>query len=138
VTAPRLVILDSLDRTAKHLSVREIYLRVHRHDPSCGMATIYRTLDLLVQMGMVMKFDFGDGQTRYELTEEHSRKEHHHHLVCRGCDTIIDYTEFIRDEIELLDKTMKGLSRKYKFAIDSHEIVFKGLCERCRKAAEKD
>lgn len=138
MTMPREIVLNILSQTKEHLSAKEIYPRAHKKYPSCGMTTIYRTLDILTRMGMVLKFDFGEGQARYELAEEHSRKEHHHHLVCRGCSTIIDYTEFIRDEIELLEKTMKGLSRKYKFTIESHEINFKGLCGKCRKSAKKD
>ncbi|MFH1723750.1 MAG: transcriptional repressor [Elusimicrobiota bacterium] len=137
MTMPREVILDILSQTKEHLSAKEIYLRAHKKYPSCGMTTAYRTLEILAQMGLVIKFDFGDGQARYELAEEHSRKKHHHHLVCRKCKTVIDYAEFIEDELELLDKTMKGLSRKYRFTIEAHEIVFKGLCERCGTVAQK-
>ncbi|MFC1679849.1 Fur family transcriptional regulator [Elusimicrobiota bacterium] len=133
MTGPRRAILEVLTRTKRHPSAKEVYLQASRMCPSCGLTTIYRTLELLVQMGLVVKFDFGEGQSRYELSEEHGRKQHHHHLLCRGCKRVIDYTDFIQDEVELLEKTTKGLSRKYRFAIDEHEIIFKGLCEKCRK-----
>jgi len=132
MTLPRQAVLDVLTRTAKHLTAKEIYLQAHRQCPSCGMTTIYRTLELLVQMGVVMKFDFGEGKSRYELTEEHSRKAHHHHLICRKCKTVIDYTEFVKDEKDFLLKIEKALAKKYAFEIDGHEISFKGVCRNCR------
>jgi len=51
--------------------------------------------------------------------------------VCTDCNRVIDYTDFIKDEVELLKRTEKGLSRKYNFRIKNHEIQFFGLCEKC-------
>ena len=96
-----------------------------------GLTTVYRTLELLVRMGIVSKFDFGDGRARYELAQG-PRTKHHHHLVCTKCGRIIDYTDFINKEVELLNKTEKALSDKHKFKINSHQIYFLGLCERCQ------
>ncbi|HAX60950.1 MAG TPA: ferric uptake regulation protein, partial [Elusimicrobia bacterium] len=59
-------------------------------------------------------------------------KKHHHHLVCTNCGRIVDYTDFIDDEIELLQLTEKGLSKKYNFKITGHLIQFYGLCDKCR------
>ena len=132
MTVPRQTIMDVLGKTKDHLSAEDIYMRVHTICPSCGLTTVYRTLDLLVQLGMVVKLDFGDGRSRYELSGTHSKKEHHHHLICRACKKVVDYTDFIQDEVDFLKKTEEGLTRKYKFKIEDHDIGFRGLCEQCQ------
>ena len=134
MTVPRKAILNVLSETTSHPSAEEIYLAVHKVYPAIGLTTVYRTLELLVQNGMVFKFDFGDGRARYELTESPTSIGHHHHLVCTRCRRIIDYSDFIDEEKELLKKTEKGLSKKYNFKIANHFILFQGLCEDCRKA----
>jgi len=131
-TFPRQIILDTLISSGNHPSAEEIYLTVHKKYPGVGLTTVYRTLELLVQMGLVFKSDFGDKRARYELVESRKRAKHHHHLVCTACGRVIDYTDFIDEEIELLKKTEKGLSRKYNFKIDDHIIQFYGLCQRCK------
>jgi Fur family ferric uptake transcriptional regulator len=132
ITVPREAILDVLNRTSEHLSAEDIYMAIHKTHPNIGLTTIYRTLELLVHMGLVFKFDFGDGRARYELSEGPKGTRHHHHLVCTKCGRVIDYTDFIDDEIELLSRTEKGLSKKFNFKIANHLLQFYGLCEKCQ------
>ncbi|MBN1527125.1 MAG: transcriptional repressor [Candidatus Omnitrophica bacterium] len=132
ITAGRDAILDVLTRANKHLSAEDIYLKVHSIYPAIGLTSVYRTLEILADMGLVLKFDFGDGRARYELAEG-SKSSHHHHLVCTGCNRVIDYTDFIDEEVELLKRTEKGLSDKYNFRITNHLIQFYGLCDKCAK-----
>jgi len=129
---PRQAILEVLSNTEEHLSAEEIYLAVHKIYPNVGLTTVYRTLELLVDMGLVFKFDFGDKRARYELSQGPMSKKHHHHLVCTNCGRIIDYTDFIDEEKELLRRTEAGLSEKYNFKITNHLIQFYGLCEECQ------
>jgi len=131
-TIPRQAILDVLDKTSKHPSAEDIYLEVHKIYPNTGLTTVYRTLELLVQMGLVFKFDFGDGRARYELSEGSQRASHHHHLVCTSCNRVIDYTDFIDEEVGLLNKTEKELSKKFNFKITNHLVQFYGLCDKCK------
>lgn len=131
-TVPRKAIIDVLQKTRKHLSAEDIYLEVHKMFPQVGLTTVYRTLDLLAQMGLISKFDFGEGRARYELVEE-PHDDHHHHLVCTECKRIINYSEFIDEELEFLKRAEKGLSRKYSFEINNHIIQFYGICDKCRK-----
>ncbi len=131
ITAGREAILDVLSKSDKHLSAEDIYMKVHPKYPNVGLTTIYRTLDILANVGLLCKLDFGDGRARYELAEGSKRANHHHHLVCTGCNRIIDYTDFVDEEIELLKQTEKGLSKKYNFKITSHLIQFYGLCKEC-------
>jgi Fur family ferric uptake transcriptional regulator len=108
-------------------------MRVHPKYPNIGLTTIYRTLDVLASLGLVFKFDFGDGRARYELAEGPKGAHHHHHLICTHCNRVIDYTDFIDEEVELLNQTEKGLSKKYDFKITNHLIQFYGLCNNCSK-----
>lgn len=132
ITAAREAILDVLHRTSEHLSAEDVFLAVHKVQPNVGLTTIYRTLELLVHLGLVFKFDFGDGRARYELVETPKGTRHHHHLVCTHCGRVIDYTDFIDDEIELLSRTEQGLAQKFHFSITNHLIQFYGLCSECR------
>ena len=132
MTVPREAILNALSKTSKHLSAEDVYMAVHKIYPNVGLTTVYRTLELLVQMGLVFKFDFGDGRARYELSEGPKGVRHHHHLVCTDCGRVVDYTDFIDEEVELLNQTERGLSKKYNFEITNHLIQFYGLCDNCR------
>lgn len=132
ITVPRQVILDVLSKEKKHLSAEEIFLKVHKKYPDIGLTTVYRTLNLLTEIGMVLKFDFGDGKARFELSSGPEKEEHHHHLVCTRCKRVIDYKDFIDEEEKLLKKTEKVLNGKYNFKITDHFVRFYGLCEKCR------
>ncbi len=130
-TMPREVILNLLSRTSKHLSAKEIYATLHRMYPGIGLTTVYRTLDLLYRMGLIHKMDIGDGQSRYEFCSGET-KRHHHHLICIKCGKIIDYNDFIDEELELVKKIEKNMAQKYNFLVQDHNIEFYGLCEKCR------
>ena len=133
MTQTRMIILDVLSkRPDHHFSAEEIFIIAHRINPTIGFATVYRTLDLLTRLGVIQKFDFGDGKARYELMMG-NKISHHHHLVCTGCGKIIDYTDFTDEEKELMERTEKALSEKYKFKIKNHLIQFYGICEECEK-----
>lgn len=133
LTASRQAVMEVLTHTSKHLSAEEIYREVSKIYPRAGLSTVYRTLEMLVALGLVCKFDFGDGRARYELSAGPKEDNHHHHLVCTSCGKVVDYTDFIDDEVELLRRTEKGLSKKYNFQIKDHLIQFSGLCDKCRQ-----
>ncbi|MGC8890169.1 MAG: Fur family transcriptional regulator [bacterium] len=130
-TLPREMVLDVLSKTPGHLSGEDIYLSIHQKCTNVGIATVYRTLELLTDIGIVHKFEFGDGRSRYELVGDRT-KEHHHHLVCVKCGKIINYSEFIDEEKAFIERLEKELSEKYNFQIDYHEIYFYGLCQDCK------
>lgn len=72
LTASREAVLEALTNTDKHLSAEDIYMAVYPDNFAIGFTTIYRTLELLEQTGIVSKFEFGHGRAKYELTEEYS------------------------------------------------------------------
>ena len=115
LTVSREAILEVLSNSNKHLSAEDIYLAVHSDNPAIGLTTIYRTLELLEQTGIVSKFEFGHGRAKYELAEEYSNKKHHHHFICKKCRKVIDYEDFIKEEKEYINKAEIGLQNKYGF-----------------------
>lgn len=131
LTKPRIIILEALVNSTDHPSAEDIYFTVHGKCHKIGLTTVYRTLDLLVSWGFVHKFDFGDGKARYEFIDNPNGLGHHHHLICRSCKKIINYNDFLDEEIKLVKKTEKSLSKKYNFTIDTHNIEFYGTCEEC-------
>lgn len=135
-TIPREAVIDLLSRTSKHMSPKEIYIDLQKSYPGIGLTTVYRTLDLLVRMGIINKFTFGDGQSRYEFKHD-KQKAHHHHLICNQCGRIFDYSDFMEEELALVRKTEEILARKYNFEVQDHNIEFYGLCEKCRSGKER-
>jgi Fur family ferric uptake transcriptional regulator len=135
MTASREAILNILAQSTEHLSAEDIYIKVHTKKPSIGLTTVYRTLELLVRIGMVAKFDFGDGRARFELLQGPTSVKYHHHLVCMGCGRIIEYSDFINDELSVLELIQGKLAKKYDFIITNHLVQYCGLCAKC--VAEK-
>jgi len=130
-TIPRNAVIELLDRSTKHPSAEEIYLAVHRTHPRIGLTTVYRTLELIEEMGIIRKLVFGDGWSRYEISDgPHWR--YHHHLFCMKCGKVMDCTDFVIEEQRLLKKIGEVLSKKYKFKISTHQLHFYGLCKKCR------
>ncbi len=131
-TAPRQAILDLLSQTSKHMSAKDVYAALHNLYPGIGLTTVYRTLDLLVRMGLLNKRSFGTGESRYEFRSG-KNEAHHHHLICIRCGKIIDYTDFLDEELELVKKTQAALAKKHNFKIMNHNSEFYGLCAECRE-----
>jgi Fur family ferric uptake transcriptional regulator len=113
------------------MSAKEIHASLYSLYPGIGLTTVYRTLELLHRLGFVQKTSARDGQSRYELRSR-DQKDHHHHLICTKCGRIIDYRDFVREELELVRKTEDALAKKHNFHIQDHNIEFLGLCEKCR------
>jgi Fur family ferric uptake transcriptional regulator len=130
-TVPREAILNLLSRRSKHMSAKEIHAILYRMYPGIGLTTVYRTLDLLVRAGFINRFTSGDGQNMYEFKSE-EKKEHHHHLTCIQCGKIIDYSDFVEEELEFIKKIEESLARKHNFNVLGHNIEFYGLCDKCK------
>lgn len=131
LTRPRQAILDVLEEVGGHLDAEKIYRKASKIYPALGLATVYRNLELLVRVGLVWKFDAGDDKARYEIAQQPG-ETHHHHLICKRCNSVIDYSESIDNERDFLRQREKNLSRKYNFRIENHSIDFFGLCSKCK------
>ena len=99
----------------QHQSLEEIRARC----PEVGLVTVYRTLDLLNELGIVRRLDLGD-RARYELAEDH-----HHHMICESCDDISEFDECP------LDSTLLPVENS-DFEIRSHSLEVYGRCAVCR------
>jgi len=131
-TLPREAILDLLSRTSKHMSAKEIYYALSTIYPGIGLSTIYRTLELLVRAGFLNQIYIGDGQNRYEF-QSGEKDKHHYHLICNKCGKIIDYTDFLEEELEFVKKAEENIAGKYNFLVQDHNIDFFGLCKDCQQ-----
>ncbi len=94
MTAPRRVILQVLEQAGDHPSVDDVYARAKAIDSSMSIATVYRTLSLFDEMGLVVRHEFQEGRSRYEVSSSH-----HHHLVDVDDGSVV---EFQNDEIEAI------------------------------------
>jgi Fur family ferric uptake transcriptional regulator len=125
LTRQREIILRVLINYAdRHLNAEDIYEIVHQSYPEIGLATIYRTLELLSNLDIVQKLDFGDGCHRYELCDLHSR--HHHHMICITCGKVIEI------EGNLPDKFEANLEHMNDFSILDYRLYFYGYCKACQ------
>ncbi|MHB8058931.1 MAG: Fur family transcriptional regulator [Desulfuromonadaceae bacterium] len=123
-TRQRDIILDIFLSTHQHISVEELYLKVKSSNPGVGHATVYRTLKLFAEAGLAREVLLNDGQTRYEHVVA---GEHHDHLVCTGCNSIIEF------EDETIEKLQNEVAARHGFRINSHKMEIYGLCANCRR-----
>lgn len=126
-TRQRSLIIDLFFEMHGHLSVEDVWSRVRQDDPRVSVATVYRTMKLLSEAGLAHARNFGDGQTRFEPAVG---REHHDHLICTRCGTII---EFENDQIE---RMQDAVARRHGFKVTSHKMELYGLCKSCQKSAE--
>jgi Fur family ferric uptake transcriptional regulator len=120
-----------LENEEDHLSAEEVFLLVKEIAPEIGLATVYRTLELLSELHVVEKLNFGDGVARYDLRTD-SSKHHHHHLICVQCGSM---EEIMEDWLIPLEER---LEREYGFQVIDHRLDFQGICRRCRESRESD
>ena len=135
-TGPRDEVFNLLVRTQQHLSAKDIFLALRATSPDLGLATVYRTLELLDQAGLVRRVSTQTGEVRFEYRRG-DQTDHHHHLICTACGTIVNYRDFANEELELVTKTEERLARKHGFLIRDHNIEFLGLCKDCRPGGSR-
>lgn len=121
------ILMILLAHRERHLSADEVYLAARERNLELGLATVYRTLELFAQLGIVHKLDYGDGQSRYEYNAGLDR-HYHHHLICLGCGRIIEFNQDLLEDLE------REISRKTDFDITDHCLRFFGYCRSCTPA----
>ena len=122
MTPQRMMVLAAIENSDHHVSAEEIYAQVITRYPHLNISTVYRTIELLEELGLVTKTDMGDGRVRYHSI----KKGHHHHLVCQKCGRIIDLDESV------LSPLRSALSREYGFDADLRHLAIFGRCSKCR------
>jgi Fur family ferric uptake transcriptional regulator len=124
VTAQRLAIADIVLQSTRHLSADDVASELKRRGTAAGLATVYRTLDLLVKSGLAVERDFGEGFRRFEPARD---APHHEHLMCTVCGKV---TEF-RDE--RLERMTTLVAEANGFARQRHRLVIYGMCADCQR-----
>lgn len=114
-----------LENEEGHLSAEEVYMLVKKKAPDMGLATVYRTLELLSELNIVQKLNFGDNVARYEFRSE-EKEHHHHHLVCLSCGKVDEINEDWLEPIE------KKIGKQFDFHIVDHRLTFQGFCKSCK------
>lgn len=120
-----------LEHEEDHLSAEDVYLLVKEKSPEIGLATVYRTLELLTELKIVDKINFGDGVSRYDLRAE-GAAHFHHHLVCIECGAVDEIQQDLLDDVEEL------VERDWNFKIKDHRLTFHGICYRCQEKSSEN
>lgn len=130
VTNQRVAILRVLQaRPDQHLTAEEIYDLVREQYPEIGLATVYRTIQLLSELHLIDKLSLDDGYVRYEIgRKEEAFGHHHHHLICLNCGTVLSFEDDLLEPLEAKIEAACG------FRVSDHEVKLFGYCRNCQKS----
>ena len=119
----RTAILNALEQTTVHPTADWVYENLKPKYPDLSLGTVYRNLKKFCETGKAMSIGVINGQERFD-----GNTESHSHFVCSNCGVVLDVAEaFFKDEEFSL------LNKKYDFAVSSAEVLFKGLCDKCKE-----
>jgi len=122
--AARAAVIEYLDEQQCCRGAQEIHEALAARGATVGLASVYRTVDGLVEQGLLQRVDLGDGIARYEPVR--SGHEHHHHLVCDDCGKV----EAFHDAP--LERAIEAIERQTGYQVVSHDVVLRGACADCR------
>jgi len=126
-TKQRSAIAKVVTEAKGHQTAEEVLDASRLIDKSVSLATVYRTLKMLQECGLVNMHHFGDAQAKFEVVS--SENDHHDHLICTSCNQI---TEFVNDKIENLQLEV---AKAHKFHLLHHKMELYGICLECQKYA---
>ncbi len=121
-TPEREAIIEEIFSTHDHFDVDELFLRLRNKEKRISKASLYRTIPLLIESGLIREVYFEDGHLHYEPIYGH---KDHSHLRCNRCGRIIEFED---DEIGIMQKR---IGKKYNFAVTAHRFELIGYCPRC-------
>jgi Fur family transcriptional regulator, ferric uptake regulator len=127
LTRQRRAVVEVVTQTPAHLSAAEVYAKAQRACPDLGLTTVYRTLEILEQMGVIRRVHLDGGCEGFAPTSA----EHGHHLICSRCQETI---EFENCNLTVL---LKRVSEQTGFTIEQHWLELVGLCPKCQKRNRK-
>ena len=123
LTPQRMAVLKILAASEGHPSVEQIYERVKVDFPMTSLATVYKTVTLLKEMGEVLELGFSDGSNRYDGNKPYP----HPHLICTKCKNIVD------PEVATLSELRQKVAQSTGYQIVSHRLDFFGICLQCQE-----
>jgi Fur family transcriptional regulator, ferric uptake regulator len=122
----RRVVVEFLGTQGCCVSAQELHDAVRARGARVGIASVYRTLDGLDELGLVQRVDLGDGVSRFERADPHG--DHHHHLVCGDCGKVEPF------EDPALEAVIAGIAGGRGYDVAAHDVVLRGACGDCRDA----
>lgn len=128
VTRQRMAVLEAIASCPQeHLTAEEIFDLVKASCPDIGLATVYRTIQLLGSLRLIDRVSFDDGFARYEMGSalERAGKHRHHHLICMKCGRVISFQDDLLEELEAKIAASTG------FRVVNHEVKLYGYCVEC-------
>ncbi len=128
-SAPRSAVLGLIARQECVLTAREIADSLRDDGRGVGVATVYRTLELLEGLRLVQRLDVGDASARYEPALP-GGEHHHHHLVCDECGLVTPF------EDSRLERAIDDLGRRLDYSVGDHDVILRGSCPNCTEGAK--
>ncbi len=126
LTLARQAVLQVLGAASGHLRVTEVHRRARRISPGIGLASVYRTMELLARLNLVRPVHMEHRHRHYARVAA----VHGHHLVCNGCGFVIEFSDC------RVDRLTRSLARRTGFRIDDHSIELYGRCPTCRRRSQ--
>jgi Fur family ferric uptake transcriptional regulator len=124
LSTPRAAVVETLADLGCSVTAREIADRLHDRGQDVGVASIYRTLELLDKLRLTRRVDAAEGVARYEPLDPSG--EHHHHIVCDSCGEVAAF------EDSDLEHAIERLASRVDYSIDGHDVTLRGVCPACR------
>jgi Fur family transcriptional regulator, peroxide stress response regulator len=125
-TAQRRAILEAVLDRDTHPRADDVYAALSRRKLRVSRATVFRTLESLARLGIIAKAAHTGSAVRYDC-----RTDLHHHLVCTGCDRVIDLTDARLDAVPVPD------TRRFGFVVSDFQVQLRGICRDCREQEDK-
>jgi Fur family ferric uptake transcriptional regulator len=126
-----LIIKIFLNHPGEHLSAEEVHRLVRQEFQDVGLATVYRTLELLTGLEILERISFNDGRARYEM-KVREETHRHHHMVCVQCGRVDEFQE------DLLEPLEDRILRERGFLVTDHELKLYGVCAACQRQANSE
>ncbi len=129
VTNQRIGVLEVLSgEEDRHLTAEEIYDNVREKYPDLGLATVYRTIQLLLDLKIIDRINLDDGSARYGMGRKDAKtKHHHHHLICLSCSRVFSFDGDLLETLEEFIQETDG------FQVVDHEVKLYGYCKECQQ-----
>jgi Fur family ferric uptake transcriptional regulator len=125
LTREREAIVEEVARREGHFDPEELHYSLKDHGSKVSRASVYRTIPMLIEAGIIAKVENTDKHAHYETT---FGQEHHDHMLCTSCGEVVEFYS------EKLERLQDSLCRKHGFTGQSHTLEIRGLCRRCSRS----
>jgi Fur family ferric uptake transcriptional regulator len=126
LTKKREIIINVIEKNRGHMDAEDVYHKAKKIDPSIGMATVYRSLKLMRDFGVIERHSFGQEHQHFESPT----KSHHDHLVCSECGRIVEFAD------SSLEKLKNKVAKRHGFQMKTHKLEIYGICAICAKKTD--